>query len=73
MTSEKPSHLECMARTMKLLRELKGMGLREHAKHLGIPPATLHRIEHGKPCDIATLVHIHKATGVKYETLLGAE
>jgi transcriptional regulator with XRE-family HTH domain len=56
---------------MKLLREIKGMGLREHAKHLGLKPATLCRIESGKPCDVATLVQIHKATGVKYETLLG--
>lgn len=57
--------------TMKLLREIKGMGLREHAKHLGINPATLHRIENGKGCDVVALVHIHKVTGVKYETLLG--
>ena len=60
-----------MAKTMKLLREIKGMGLREHAKRLNMNPATLHRIENGRGCDIATLVHIHQATGVKYETLLG--
>lgn len=64
-------HLGQLAKTMKLLREIKGMGLREHAKHIGLTPATLHRIENGKPCDVNTLVQIHKATGVKYETLLG--
>lgn len=60
-----------LATTMKLLREIKGMGLREHARHLGVKEATLCRIEQGKGCDLHTLVLIHKATGVKYDTLLG--
>lgn len=60
-----------MARTMKLLRELKGMGMREHARQLGIPAATLYRIENAKRCDVETLLKIHYKTGVTFNTLLG--
>lgn len=60
-----------MSRTMKLLREMKGLGLREHARQLDIPSSTLSRIENAKPCDVDTLLKIHKVTGVKVTTLLG--
>lgn len=60
-----------LAKTMLLLREVKGMSLREHAKWLGISPATLSRIERGFGCDLSKLVLIREKTGVKYETLLG--
>lgn len=62
---------EALARTMKVLREIKGMGLREHARNLNMNPATLCRVEAGKGCDLKTLVHIHHATGIKLTTLLG--
>lgn len=60
-----------LARVMILMRDLKGLGLREHARQLGMNPATLHRIEKGKGCDLDTLVFIHQKTGVKYDILLG--
>ena len=60
-----------LAATMKLARELKGLGLREFARSIHINPATLHRIENGKGCDVVALVLIHQQTGIKYETLLG--
>lgn len=60
-----------LARTMKVLRDIKGMGLREHARNLNMNPATLCRVEAGKGCDLKTLVHIHRATGIKLATLLG--
>lgn len=62
---------QSLAKTMKLLREMKGCSLRQHAKWLDMSPATLSRIERGYGCDLAKLVHIHEKTGVKYETLLG--
>jgi transcriptional regulator with XRE-family HTH domain len=68
------SEHECysaLSRTMVVLRELKGMSMREHAQQLGLSPATLCRIEAGKGCDLATLAKIHQATGIKYHTLLG--
>lgn len=57
---------------MTLLREIKGMGLREHARAIGLNPATLSRIEQGKGCDVDQLVKIHKATSVSYDRLLGS-
>lgn len=60
-----------LAKTVILLREIKGLSMREHAGQLGVSPATLCRIEDGRGCDLATLVKIHKATGVKLHTLLG--
>lgn len=71
MTAAQEPWAAALAKTMTLLREIKGMGLREHAKDIGMNPATLHRIENGKGCDVKTLVMIRKATGVKYHTLLG--
>jgi transcriptional regulator with XRE-family HTH domain len=62
---------KALGRTMILLRDLKGISMREHAKQLGISPATLCRIERGDTCDIKTLAAIHKATGIKYHILLG--
>ena len=70
---DKPRNwVEHLAKTMKLLREIKGMGQREHARHLGLKSATLCRIESGKPCDVDTLVYIHEKTGSTYDTLLGS-
>lgn len=66
-------HWKALARTMKLLREIKGLGLREHAKQIGMPPATLCRIEAGKKCDVDTLLLIREKTGVTLNTLLGIE
>lgn len=60
-----------LANTMRLVREMKGLSLREHAKLIGLSPATLSRIERGFGCDLAKLVLIREKTGVKYETLLG--
>jgi transcriptional regulator with XRE-family HTH domain len=62
-----------LSKTMILLREIKGMGQREHARALGLTVATLNRIENGKKCDVDTLVHIHQKTGIKYDTLLGSQ
>lgn len=62
-----------LANTMRLLREMKGLSLRQHAKSLGLAPATLSRIERGFGCDLCKLVLIREKTGVKYETLLGEE
>lgn len=62
---------KALARTMTVLRELKGLSLREHAAHLEISPATLCRIEQEKGCDLSTLCQIHAKTGVKLHTLLG--
>lgn len=56
---------------MKLMRELRGMGLREHARELGLNQATLHRIENGKGCDMETLMQIHARSGASIKTLLG--
>ena len=61
-----------MAATMKLLREIKGMGQREMARALGLNASKLCRIEQGKPCDVDTLVYIHEKTGIPYDTLLGS-
>lgn len=62
-----------LAATMRLLREIKGHGLREAARDLGLSPATLSRIERGGGCDISTLLYIHEQTGIKLETLLRKE
>lgn len=62
---------QSLARTMILLREMKGLSLRQHAKHLEMSPATLSRIERGYGCDLSKLVHIREKTGVSYETMLG--
>ena len=64
---------KALARTMKLLREIKGIGMREHARQLGLPASTLSRIENAKKCDIDTLLVIHTKTGVALNTLLGLE
>lgn len=60
-----------LSRTMILLRELKAISMREHAKQMGLSPATLCRIEAGKGCDLRILAIIHRATGIKFHTLLG--
>lgn len=62
---------EALARTMKVLRDIKGISLREHAEQIELSPATLCRVEQGKGCDLKTLVQIHRKTGVKLTTLLG--
>lgn len=66
-------HWKSLARTMKLLREIKGVGLRQHAKQIGLTPATLCRIEAGKKCDVDTLLRIREKTGVTLNTLLGLD
>jgi transcriptional regulator with XRE-family HTH domain len=63
---------EALANTMTLLREIKGLGQREHARELGITASKLCRIEQGKPCDVDTLVRLHEKTGITYDTLLGS-
>lgn len=60
-----------LATTMKLLRELKGISLREHAAQMQLSPATLSRIENAKTCDLSTLVWISEKTGISINTLLG--
>jgi transcriptional regulator with XRE-family HTH domain len=71
--TDKPRNwVEQLSKTMKLLREIKGMGQREHARHLGLKISTLNRIEAGKPCNVDTLVYIHEKTGITYDTLLGS-
>jgi transcriptional regulator with XRE-family HTH domain len=62
---------EALARTLILLREIKGISMREHARQIGLSPATLSRVEAGKGCDLKTLCAIHIGTGVKLHTLLG--
>jgi transcriptional regulator with XRE-family HTH domain len=54
-----------------MVRALKKLSLREHAKALDVSPATLSRIERGYGCDLDVLVRIHKRTGVAYAVLLG--
>lgn len=60
-----------LANVMKLMRELRGMTLRAHARELQLNPATLHRIENGKGCDMNTLIAISRSSGAKITTLLG--
>lgn len=60
-----------LARVMKNLRQLKQMGVREHARSLGIPASTLSRIERGYGCDTDTLVAIQEKTGFSFDVLLG--
>lgn len=60
-----------LAKTMLLLREMRGMNIRDHAKHLDISHATVSRIENEQPCDVDTLVKIHLATKITLHTLLG--
>jgi len=64
---------ERLSLVMKLQRETRGESLREYAAHLGVSPATLCRIEQGKPCDVDTLLAIHRRTGIALGTLLGLE
>jgi transcriptional regulator with XRE-family HTH domain len=60
-----------LAKAMRLLRDMKGLSLRQHAKQIGLSPATLSRIERSYGCDLSKLVLIHEKTGVSYEILLG--
>lgn len=60
-----------LAKVMTLMRELRGMGLRAHAKELDVSPATLSRIERGYGCDMETLMQIHVRSGASIKTLLG--
>lgn len=60
-----------LAATMKKLRKLRGIGLREYAKELGVNTCTLNRIELGRGCDLNGLVAIRESTGISYEALLG--
>ena len=56
---------------MKVLRHLKGIGLREHARQLDMSPATLSRIERGYECDLSTVAWISEKTGISVDRLLG--
>jgi transcriptional regulator with XRE-family HTH domain len=60
-----------LASTMQLLRELKQVSMRDHAKQLGMSPATLCRIEAGDLPDLVNLIKIRVRTGISYATLLG--
>lgn len=71
MTASAHKWAKTLAKTMKTIRQFHGMGLREYARHIGLNPATLHRIENGKGCDVVTLVRIRETTGIRYEVLLG--
>lgn len=62
-----------LASTMKLLRELKQVSLRDHAKQLGMSPATLCRIEAGELPDLVNLIKIRVRTKISYATLLGEQ
>jgi len=54
-----------MLKLGKLLMERRGgMGIREFAKQLGISPATLSRVEHGKLPDIDTFSKICDRLGL---------
>lgn len=60
-----------LGQAVGMVRALKNISLREHARQLGLSPATLSRIERGFGCDLAQLVKIHEKTGVAYDVLLG--
>lgn len=62
-----------LANTMKILRELKNVTMREHARQLGMSPATLCRIEAGDLPDLVNLIKIRVRTGISYGTLLGED
>lgn len=62
---------KALAQNVYAVRHLKGMSLREHAKVLGISPATLSRIERGWPCDLRILAKICEGTGFSVDALLG--
>lgn len=66
-------YAKALSEVMKQLRELKGLGLREHARQLGMSPATLSRIERVHECDLATLAHISEKTGIPVSKLLGLQ
>jgi transcriptional regulator with XRE-family HTH domain len=59
-----------LAKTMQVARALTGKSLREYAAFLKLNPATYHRVENGKGCDVSTLVKIHEVTGISYELLI---
>lgn len=71
MSEQADKYTQHLATTMKLLREIKGISLREHARQIELSPATLSRIENAKTCDLSTLVHVSEKTGVTINTLLG--
>jgi len=62
---------KALAQNVYAVRHMKGMSLRQHAKALGISPATLSRIERGWPCDLRILAKICEGTGFPVEALLG--
>ena len=64
-------YAKSLSEVMVRLRELKGIGLREHARQLDMSPATLSRIERVHECDLSTLAHISEKTGIPVATLLG--
>lgn len=64
-------YAKALGETLVKLRELKGLGLREHARQLVMSPATLSRIERGHECDLSTIAWISEKTGISVDKLLG--
>ncbi len=62
---------QSLAQNVKTVRYLKGVSLREHAKLIGISPATLSRVERGHMCDLSVLSKICDGTGLPVDVLLG--
>ena len=62
---------KALAQNVYAVRHMKGMSLRQHAKVLGISPATLSRIERGLPCDLRILAKICEGTGYSVGAMLG--
>lgn len=47
-----------IGKLLRLWRAIENIGVREAAKELGVSPATLSRIENGKPMDAATMLKL---------------
>lgn len=60
-----------LSQNLKMLRLMKGISIRSHAKLLGVSPATLCRIENGHGCDLSVLAAISESTGFPVDVLLG--
>lgn len=71
MSGRDKPHSIALGQAVGMVRALKRLSLREHAKKLDVSPATLSRIERGYGCDLDVLVRIHERTGVAYSVLLG--
>lgn len=47
-----------LGEVMRAWREAKGLGMREASKLIGVPLATLGRLERGKPTESGTLARV---------------